>query len=585
MITGIRGIKCSCCKKKSSLDNIEETKNKEVENDDDNEGYKYGLFIKIIFASLVIIGQVHIIIQSILHFKTLNTYGKFGVIFGIILRFGALFRLIDINIYDSIFYVYKFWNTMKSTIGVSTYIILMIWYGLALIFLIFIRIYLYLDPAPNILRLTYSLNDTVWYRNRNNTNMTQYNIPTICDLSKTFDYAMLLTLPRLYEVDKDYTCRIKPHLRGIFNSTMKYIFGEDYSNQNIVIMCYPYTHNPYLVITSDTLTNHYFQEINTEGGVFLEKQFLPISNSSFPNELCKDGRASDSCKKLKECLNQNQNSNKCSNEWNTYSNDYWETFKDNPTKESLIGLEQYQYTLKYGTILQPRFIDKDKNYLNGPHIIIGGGFEDPWGYGYLSENVARTFIPTIFEQFIPLYGVITNYMKELFTALTDIALGVVYVETHSYQEMTNFNELITRFNFSHKSLLMVGHSISGSTIKEFSFVSSINGISFEATPSQQYAVLRLLSNYTKAKISTQNIANIYSTSILLSGNDDNFDINIKFPSHFYVPNIYDTACLVSVTCSETVKYQNLCNQVLDSERTKSTQMMKEINDAFYDRYL
>ena len=109
--------------------------------------------------------------------------------------------------------------------------------------------------------------------------------------------------------------------------------------------------------------------------------------------------------------------------WNDYTKNYWETFKNDPAKESLIGLEQYQYTLKFGTILQSRFINKNNNFINGLHIIIGG-FEDVWGYGYLSENVVRSFIPTIFDQFIPLYGVITDYFKSLFNALTELTLSV-----------------------------------------------------------------------------------------------------------------------------------------------------------------
>ena len=167
-------------------------------------------------------------------------------------------------------------------------------------------------------------------------------------------------------------------------------------------MCYPYTYNPFLVLTSDSLINNYFKKVNTTDGVFLEQQFNTFSNSSFSGKLCDDGRAYDSCKALQECLNQNPAH--CLHEWEIYSNNYWETFKDMPVKEPLIGLEQYQIPLKYGTIIQPRFIDNNNSFIHGPHIIIGGGFEDEWGYGYLSENIARSFIPNVFKQFFPFYG-------------------------------------------------------------------------------------------------------------------------------------------------------------------------------------
>ena len=44
---------------------------------------------------------------------------------------------------------------------------------------------------------------------------------------KTEDFSMMTTLPRMYDETEDEKCYLKPSMRGIFNTTMKYIFGKD----------------------------------------------------------------------------------------------------------------------------------------------------------------------------------------------------------------------------------------------------------------------------------------------------------------------------------------------------------------------
>ena len=131
---------------------------------------------------------------------------------------------------------------------------------------------------------------------------------------QTDDLAMLTTLARLYRIN--YTgnnrgCYIIPNQRGVFNATMKYIFGEDYEQQGIQIYCDPYHHMPYLILTSqkiyeETLT-HYNQSLITK---FKDSIVEYYSNDYFDvNHLCEDGRASEQCEILKDCISNDYGDN------------------------------------------------------------------------------------------------------------------------------------------------------------------------------------------------------------------------------------------------------------------------------------
>ncbi|KAK8843106.1 hypothetical protein M9Y10_025297 [Tritrichomonas musculus] len=55
------------------------------------------------------------------------------------------------------------------------------------------------------------------------------------DSLQTVVFAMLSTLPRLYKLTEKGKCYIKPSMRGLFNTTMKYIFGRNYEKDGIFI--------------------------------------------------------------------------------------------------------------------------------------------------------------------------------------------------------------------------------------------------------------------------------------------------------------------------------------------------------------
>ena len=64
--------------------------------------------------------------------------------------------------------------------------------------------------------------------------------------------------------------------------------------------------------------------------------------------------------------------------------------------------------------------------------------------------------------------------------------------------------------------------------------------------------------------------------------DDVYDVNGKLPKLFKNPNVYDTACLTTVTCSKTKKYFPLCNQVLNQHGKDPVENFNKILDAFYE---
>ena len=58
------------------------------------------------------------------------------------------------------------------------------------------------------------------------------------------------------------------------------------------------------------------------------------------------------------------------------------------------------------------------------------------------------------------------------------------------------------------------------------------------------------------------ITNVYSTGNFLIEKDDNCNENGVLPERYYLPNVYDTACLTAITCSKTMKYVPFCKQIL-----------------------
>ena len=173
---------------------------------------------------------------------------------------------VNINIFDSILN-YKRTKGTLGPIGTRFHNLMIFYYFLLICFFIGVKVYFANKEQPDISVLNYVEADETWYKYL--INYTIDTPPSYCSktslsdsLYNTVDFAMMTTLPRLYGVTKDKKCYIKPNKRGVFNSTMKYIFGKNYEDDNINIYCFPYSHNPYLVITSeklleDTITKYY----------------------------------------------------------------------------------------------------------------------------------------------------------------------------------------------------------------------------------------------------------------------------------------------------------------------------------------
>ena len=79
---------------------------------------------------------------------------------------------------------------------------------------------------------------------------------------------------------------------------------------------------------------------------------------------------------------------------------------------------------------------------------------------------------------------------------------------------------------------------------------------------------------------TNQIANIYSASCILTGQDDEFAVNGQLPDKFFNPNVYDTACLTITACSSTKQYFPYCNQVLNQHGEDSVMNFNEVIDAY-----
>lgn len=394
----------------------------------------------------------------------------------------------------------------------------------------------------------------------------------------TQDLAMLTTLPRLYGITKDGKCFIKPSKRGLFNTTMKYIFGKDYEKDNITILCKKLSHYPILVITSDKILNQslkYFS--STEKFTFLKKQFDIENTNYFENisfeNLPKKGE--ELLNTYKECVNQKGTSN-CEEEWDSFTQFYWPTiFNDNYVDIS--GFERYQINIDSDMIIQPSYITEDGELFAGTHYIVGGSYEDSWGVGMLIETIGKNNVPTVFDNLLPFYSFFNDHFEEVFIRIELFNKYIFYSFDSCAAEMTEIYNLYSQFNFSHQSLFTVGHSISGTSFKGLSYLTDIQGITFEAT----YGVNNINMIGKRLIHSNNDIKNIYSDDNFISGSDDNCNTNGALPSRYKFPSVYDTACLTTITCGETMKYVSLCKQVL-TQNGKNPE--NEFNISF-DAYL
>ena len=540
---------------------------------------------KIIFGLFIAMSQMYIIVVACIHYKDLDSYGKAGVIIGVIFKILFFPKAIDVNIFDSLINMRRTWKRLAGDGKIALIIVIIIYLGgisLCFTILYFSRNYDY----PYIDYLEYNdLHTEIWDKFEN----SSYHKPTpsYCYVSADVniqmsapDFAVLTTLPRLYGINDAGKCYLKPKFRGVFNSTMKYIFGSNYHEQGITIYCWSKMHYPYLVLTSQKFLQESLHSLGEENYEILDGKEKYISQEYFNStEMLCDYDDSEECISLQNCLKEQEN-NECVKEWETYTNKYWRKQTDSYV-ESMKGLEQYQVQIDDDFIIQPDYINlKDDSLMSGTHFIIGGGSEDQWGYAALLENFVRSNIPSFFGDFIPLYDTLEPYIRSIIHAFSQFALGFFYVDNLSTNEMLQMSNLITHFNLSHNNIYMVGHSISGTTIKEISYVSDICGTVFEASRAIGYAEYKVSSEYQQIHNHTKQIANIYSASCILTGNDDEFAVNGQLPNKFYNPNVYDTGCMTIASCSSTKQYYDFCNQVLNQHGEDSIKNFKEIIDAY-----
>lgn len=241
------------------------------------------------------------------------------------------------------------------------------------------------------------------------------------------------------------------------------------------------------------------------------------------------------------------------------------------------------------TIIQPSFITENGELMAGTHYIIGGSYEDKFGSCLLYETRVRSLMPDILENFLLLFSFTRSIHHDIFLSIEWINRKIFLIDLVSLHEMSAISDLYSQFNFSHFSLFTVGHSISGTAFKGASFTNDIQGIAFESLSGENFVNFNTDFNPKKLKNKISNsfnqMINIYSDSNTYSGSDDNCDVNGILPHRYYMPNVFDTACLTAITCSQSMKYVPLCKQVLYSQNNKtSEEEFDESFNAYLDYY-
>lgn len=498
-----------------------------------------------------------------------------------------LFGILKFNFIDIIVNFKKRYKTIKHSKGRIVHIIVIVLY--AVLFFFFIAIYFYSKKAvfPAIKSAKYFENEKIWYKiNQNQTISPEgfcFNQAQKDGTLHTEDFAMLTTLPRLYGVSDDGKCFIKPSKRGLFNTTMKYIFGKDYEKEGIVIMCKKITHFPVLIITSDRIKNRTLSYFSNDSEItFLENQFDIENKNFFENheigELPIEGE--NLLKSYQRCVEKNGPKN-CENEWDSFTQFYWPNMYSNEYAD-IPGFERYQINIESNMTIQPSFITGEGQLWSGTHYIVGGGYEDRNDVGFLIETVGRQYIPKLFDNVLPFYSLISGLDKETFLRMVWFNSKLFYLDIFSSKETKKILELYKQFNFTHQALFTVGHSITGTIFKAASFYSDIQGITFEAADGENN--INFISK-SKLKTSSYNqIINIYSKNSIFTGFDKNLYINGMLPKRYMFPNVYDTACMTAITCSETEKYVSFCKQVLSQNTNISEEEFNISFNAYLNNY-
>lgn len=203
---------------------------------------------------------------------------------------------------------------------------------------------------------------------------------------KTEDFAMMTTLPPLYSFTKSGKCYIKPSMRGLFNTTMKYIFGADIEEHGIEIFCTTLSHDVTLVIRSEKVLNEAIKSYTRMNKTVkvLKKQFDVKNRDYFKEHSIEklNEKGQILYQKYKNCISEQKDN--CEKEWDIFTQYYWPNMYSNEYAD-IPGFERYQITIDSDLICQPSFITSDNKLMSGNHYIVSGSFEDKWGNGLYIE--------------------------------------------------------------------------------------------------------------------------------------------------------------------------------------------------------
>lgn len=525
----------------------------------------YRIIISMIIFSL----QLYSILIPFL--KGSINYIEFIIYLIVKLLFGE--KILAFNLFDLVFNKKRVMRSLKKKKAKIVFWLIFIMYIIVVIAFFVLFTISKLAVFPTVERSTYFEDNQKWYKKSANVSMIPEgfcNVRAQNDGSlKTEDFAMLATLPRLYDVTKSGRCYIKPSKRGLFNTTMKYIFGKDYEKDNIRIFCKKLTHNPILIISSDKILNNTLSYFSREKVTLLPSQFDIVNTDYFDGVSLSNLNNNEGEKLLNDyrnCIKLHKKNEKCETEWDKFTQFYWpSTFSDDFV--DIPGFERYQINFDSDLIFQPSFVSIENGKLwSGTHYIVGGSYEDSWGVGFFIETVGRKYIPQILENFLPLYKFIRNIAKSVFLRIEWFNKHIFYFDVSSSLEMKSLEKLCAQFNFTHESLYLIGHSITGTAFKGISLLTDIQGITFEASDGENNLNFYDGKKLNKNGQSNSQITNIFSDGTVFTGNDDNCDVNGVLPKRYIFPSVYDTACLTAITCSDTMKYVPLCMQVLTQNK-------------------
>ena len=546
----------------------------------------YKIIIILIISALQLYGIVYPFVVGSIDIPQL--------IVGLLIKIVALYKICSYNFIDIIINGKRVLKSLKKKKALIVFwIVVTLYIAIFVVFLIVFIFSSYLKFPTNDSAEFYE-NNKKWYK----LNQTETILPeAFCyskakkgGMLKTDDFAMMTTLPRLYGLTKDGKCFIKPSMRGLFNTTMKYIFGKNYEKDNIQIMCKKIQRYPMLVITSQKILEQTLTHFKDDTNItLLGNQFEKIvnlnyfANQSYKKILDKEGKKLlneyENCVRNKSVIN-------CEHEWDLFTQYYWPNYFDVEYVD-IPGFERYQINIE-SQIIQPTFITGQGKLCAGTHYIVGGSYEDRWGLAFHIETLGRTYIPLIFDNFVLMYSFVRRLIRNLFFGIEWFNRKLFYYELISLDAMTQITNLFQQFNFTHESLFTVGHSITGTAFKGISYFNDIQGISFEATDGENNGNLKNNDRIdVKMKVFSHmfsQMTNIYSRKRINTGFDRNCDVNGLLPKRYLFPNVYETACLTAITCSETMKYVPLCKQVLTLGGQDPEVEFNKSFDAYLDYY-